>query len=461
MSLSAPSYASDPGTTSGELLKIPVGARAISMGEAFTALADDSSALYWNPAGMSMLRQKEVSFMGSQLIEGVNYEQMAFVAPGDSYAFGTNLSYLGYGTITGYDNTGSDIPTGNVSAYAYNLNGGISRLITDSLSLGVSGGLLHESLADVSANTFAVNAGALYTLPTHAWDGLYRAGLAVRNLGPGLEFISERDPLPREIALGASAQGIHKLPLNLTADVGIPNDNSTYLSLGSEYWFRDMFAVRLGYAGSNNEGKGLRVGFGLKYGSLLFDYAYAGFGDFGATNRLSLSLRFGEKLRQLNGDERAILKDAKAAEKNGEYVPAILAYEELLDKDPSNNHILHYMIQAHDRMAQAEVGNDVDNAAAIPSPEEAAMSDLVQDVPGPNNSVTTPRTAPDDPLGLTKLPDVSALDVSMYAPLAKNSAQLTTQDSVKAAAEPPAPPPAGIIQGPDTPALTPADIYGN
>ena len=60
--LSSQSYASGPGTTTGELLKIPVGTRAIGMGEAYTALADDSSALYWNPAGMSLTNQKEVTF---------------------------------------------------------------------------------------------------------------------------------------------------------------------------------------------------------------------------------------------------------------------------------------------------------------------------------------------------------------------------------------------------------------
>src|SRR5882762_4558080 len=151
-------WASGPGTTTGELLKIPLGARAIGMGEAFTALADDSSALYWNPAGMSFVTQKEASFMHSSLIEGVHLEQLSFVAPGDSYAFGANVSYLGFGDIAGYDNN-NGTPTGNVSAYSYLFNGGVSRLINDSLSLGLSAGLLHETLDQDSANTFEANAG--------------------------------------------------------------------------------------------------------------------------------------------------------------------------------------------------------------------------------------------------------------------------------------------------------------
>src|SRR5437773_9598171 len=231
--ISSQSYASSPGTTTGELLKIPVGTRAIGMGEAYTALADDSSALYWNPAGMSLTNQKEVTFMHSSLMESVHYEHLAFVMPGDSFALGTNFSYLGYGDITGYDNTGN--PTGDVNAYSYVFNGGISRVIIPRLFLGVSGGLIHETLADATANTFAMNAGALYALPGHPWAGDYRLGVAVQNLGPGLKFVNERDPLPRRVKLGAAAQGIKKLPLNLTADVTLPNDNDTYFSFGSEY----------------------------------------------------------------------------------------------------------------------------------------------------------------------------------------------------------------------------------
>src|SRR5882672_8872315 len=91
--------ASGPGTTTGELLKIPVSARAIGMGEAYTAAADDSSALSWNPAGLSFMPQKEAAFMHSSLIEGINYEHLAFAAPGENYSAGAAMSYLGYGAI--------------------------------------------------------------------------------------------------------------------------------------------------------------------------------------------------------------------------------------------------------------------------------------------------------------------------------------------------------------------------
>ncbi len=254
--------AAAPGTTTGELLKIPVSARAVAMGEAYTAGADDSSALSWNPAGLSFAQQRDASFMHSDLIESVHYEHMAFAAPTDNYAFGASMGYLGFGDIAGYDAGGN--PTGNVNAYSYDFTGGASTFIFDRLSLGVTGSFLHETLADTSAGTFAANIGTMYGLKSHPFDGDYRLGFSVLNLGPGLKYISESDPLPRKISFGAAAMHVKELPLNLTADVTMPNDNSTYVAFGSEYWFHELIALRLGYSGSNDEGKGLQLGMGLK-----------------------------------------------------------------------------------------------------------------------------------------------------------------------------------------------------
>ncbi len=410
--LNSLAFASGPGTTTGELLKIPVGTRAIGMGEAYTALADDSSALQWNPAGLSFANQKEASFMHSSLIENVHYEHLSYIAPGDSYSAGASMSYLGYGDIAGYDNTGAAI--GNQSANAYIFSGGIASLIKEALSLGITGSFLHEKLADTSAGSFAVNAGSLLALPWHPLQANYRLGASILNVGPGLKFVSDRDPLPRKIKFGFAALHVEDWPINLTADVTIPNDNSTFVSLGSEYWFRDLIALRLGYAGSNDEGKGLRLGVGLKLRGVLFDYAYGSFGDFGATHRVSLALRFGDKIKQLNREERAILKEAKASQTNGDYVQSILDMNEILEKNPNDDHILKQMIATHEAMLKKELHEAVAQSKEdIPSPEEFALQDLV---PG-QQSMARAQNAADDPLGLRNLPDVNNLDVPSTADL--------------------------------------------
>ena len=477
---SALTFASGPGTTTGELLKIPDGARAIGMGEAYTAAADDASALSWNPAGLSFMQQHEATFMHTSLLESVHYEHLAYAAPGDNYSFGASMAYLGYGSIAGFDNNGNAI--GDQTAYSYIFSGGLSTFLRERLSVGITGSVLRETLAGDSAGTFAANLGALYGLESHPLGADYRLGFSVTNLGPGLKFVSDRDPLPRKINFGAAAMHVKELPLNLTMDVTKPNDNSTYVGIGSEYWFKEIIALRLGYAGSNDEGKGIRLGVGLKLREFVFNYAYAGYGDFGATHRIELSLRWGEKMRQLNGEQRAILREAKRAGEQGDYIREILTMNELLEKDPTNDRILKKMIVAHEHMLSKELKeavaqNPVDTQKEIPSPEEFALQDLV---PG-QQAVAQAQGGfdPKDPLGLNNLPEATNPDALSPAPAPSPAvvpapsaapAVETTKPAAAAVAQPaapavtpdaPTPSAAPAAPAQDGVLLNPNDIYGN
>src|SRR5580698_10356005 len=99
--------ASSPGTTAAEVLNVGVGARAIGMGEAYTAQADDVSSLYWNPAGLALMPERQASFMYDQGYKGLNYSNGAIGIPLENGALGASLSYLGFGPIAGYDTNGN------------------------------------------------------------------------------------------------------------------------------------------------------------------------------------------------------------------------------------------------------------------------------------------------------------------------------------------------------------------
>src|SRR5262247_2580132 len=88
--------ASSPGTSGATVLNIPVGARAIGMGEAYTAVADDASSLYWNPAGIAFLNQSQAAFMYNQLYNNLNYHNAALALPLENGGLGASISYLTY-----------------------------------------------------------------------------------------------------------------------------------------------------------------------------------------------------------------------------------------------------------------------------------------------------------------------------------------------------------------------------
>lgn len=67
-----------------EFLKVQIGARAIGMGGAFTAVADDATAMWWNPAGMVYLPYREVLPQHAEKFGRlVNHDYVGFVMPLD------------------------------------------------------------------------------------------------------------------------------------------------------------------------------------------------------------------------------------------------------------------------------------------------------------------------------------------------------------------------------------------
>ncbi len=66
----------------GEFLKIPIGPRAIGLGGAFSAISDDATASYWNPAGMVYLPYKEVMFEHQEKFGNLlNHDYLSMVMP--------------------------------------------------------------------------------------------------------------------------------------------------------------------------------------------------------------------------------------------------------------------------------------------------------------------------------------------------------------------------------------------
>src|SRR5262249_19120785 len=88
-------FASRTGTTAASILGIGVGSRATGMGEAYTAMADDVSSLYWNPAGIALLNQSEASFMYNQSYRDMNYNYASLGLSLENGGVGGSLAYLG------------------------------------------------------------------------------------------------------------------------------------------------------------------------------------------------------------------------------------------------------------------------------------------------------------------------------------------------------------------------------
>jgi hypothetical protein len=328
---SSVSYASGPGTTGGNILNIPVGARAIAMGEAYTAMADDASSLYWNPAGLALLNQSQASFMYNQNIQDMTYSHASVATPLENGGLGGGLSYLSFGKINGYDTIGN--PTGDVNAYS-----GVATVggawLGENWSAGFNAKGVQAGLADVKATGFASDLGLNLVYPEEVMGGTLRAAATVRNLGTGLKFLQETDPFPAEFRLGVAALQMMNKKLNLSADYGKTRDNTSSAYLGAEYWIGQFLAFRTGYADNHTESNGLRFGMGIKVKDLSFDYAYSQYGDLGLSHRFEMTYRFGAIRPLLSPEERKLLKRGKQALSQQRYGEAVMLFNSLIELEP-------------------------------------------------------------------------------------------------------------------------------
>lgn len=348
-------YCEKPGTTGLNFLKIEVGARASGTGGAYSAVADDASAVYWNPAGLAQLRYKEISVMQLSWLESVNYQFLSFVQPTISNGtLALSAYYLSVNDIPSYDSSGGNLNS-SLSASDLALALSYGKKI-NSVDCGLSAKFIQEKLADTSAVTYAFDAGLLYRINTGALKRRLknnigqelRIALGVQNIGPEIKFVQEKDPLPLNYRLGL-AQDFFDDNFTLSIDVNKPRDNDYYINSGIEYRITDWVSLRGGYKFMSNRPQydvqpGFMGGLGLGNQYVRVDYAFVPYSGLGNTHRVSLNYRFGKVYNENLIEDRIqkLLKKAQKYYQKKDLVNAYYCYNNVLLIDPINAQAKEY-----------------------------------------------------------------------------------------------------------------------
>lgn len=282
------------GAETASFLDVGAGARALGMGGAYTAIADEADAIYWNPAGLARLEKKQVSLSHVELGNGSRHDFLAYAHPAGRATFGGAFTYLSHGTIAGRDSLGR--PTGSYQASdaAAAFAAGVK---TEAVDLGVSVKYVRSHIASSEAQGAALDAGVKRELP--AGGGTVLLGAAVRNLGPGLKYADQRNDLPLRADFGVGyrfAQG-HSLAVQLQTG---PRGAGAEGGAGGELKAMEGVFLRLGYTSKGSAvggsgfdaARGLALGLGLRRGGYGIDYAAQASGELGNTHRFTLSAHF-------------------------------------------------------------------------------------------------------------------------------------------------------------------------
>ncbi len=263
--------ASDVGRTAADFLMIGHGARAASMGGAYTAMSSGVTSAYWNPAGLSSMEQAGVSLGHFAWFQDISVEQVSMGLPiSDLFAGAISATYVNYGTIEGYDASGE--ASGNLVAYDWVGGVSLSMALSESIAFGVTGKYVSQRLDDISASAFAADFGIRYSAESFA------AGATVVNLGSEMKFDQVSEKLP-----AAAKFGLMFRPMNGAVATSIELEQRFYGDLlvrqGIELGFEDAYFLRAGYDYlPSQDGRwlatGISAGAGLRFGPAEIDYAF-------------------------------------------------------------------------------------------------------------------------------------------------------------------------------------------
>jgi long-subunit fatty acid transport protein len=284
------------GTFGGQELKIGVSARATAMGSAFTGLADDATAVFWNPGGLVNVKGNEVSLNHVQWAADTKLSTaiLAFnprSIPG-TFAFSVRSFWMDPQLVrTAYvpEGTGETFDAGTTT---FGLSYG--RFFTDKFSAGFTMNYLHMGLAETAVNTGAFDFGIMYRIGVKD----LKLGMVIQNLGGKFTFDERESKLPVTFKVGVSFNAFKNETQRLTPAIEFqhPSDNLERANVGMEYALNKMFFARAGYH-VNYDTDGLAFGFGaaLPTGNstaIQADYSAVDMKALGYVHRFTVSVTY-------------------------------------------------------------------------------------------------------------------------------------------------------------------------
>ncbi|OGS43075.1 MAG: hypothetical protein A2539_09300 [Elusimicrobia bacterium RIFOXYD2_FULL_34_15] len=287
----AVSISENAGTTTGEFLRIGAGARPAGMGEAFASVADDVYSLYWNPAGLSKVTQKQALLAHTFWYEDVSHEYASYVHPlsDNKGTAGISVTYLS----TTYEKRAGDTEEPDSNASIGDLAVGLSygRKTYYDIDAGITLKFISSDLDTESASGFGVDLGFQRVCPF--WEKM-DMGLAISNIGGSLKYVDESVAVGKILDLGLSVKDAYFKHLTVATDLRtLTNFSTPSVNLGAEYnWIiTDKFSF-IPRAGFKTYLSQITAGFGIGWKSYQLDYAFISHTDLSSNNRISLNAKF-------------------------------------------------------------------------------------------------------------------------------------------------------------------------
>lgn len=327
--------------------------RAGGIGESGTGLADNSAAIFWNPAGIAFLTGSEISITHSNWLPQFNldlfYDYLTYrqYIEDISGSITASITYMNFGEFVRTAEDSPD-PIGTFRSFDAALTLGYATKLGSDWGLGFNFRIIHSRLSDQSvgeeqgsgvATSVSFDIASMwrpekFVIPLIDEDigGKFSIGFNLSNLGPKIYYIdkSQADPIPTNFRLGfaykiiddefnnliytldfskllvsrdtTGSDEFYEAIISAWGDESFSNElRDVVTSMGLEYWYGQpgdfLFALRAGFfyedPGYGNR-KFATFGAGIRYDIYGFDFSYITTSVFegGENHPLSDTLRF-------------------------------------------------------------------------------------------------------------------------------------------------------------------------
>jgi len=296
------------GTTSMQILKLPMGVRGLGMGNAMVATAQGAETVWWNVGALTTARGNQVQIAQINLPADIQCNTVSYAKKLGEYSSASlnavNLftNDMKVRTVSAPEGTGEYF-----NAYDVAVGAAYAQRLTDKFSLGGQVRYLHSSLEEHNYDGMSVDLGTLYQTALRS----LKIGMTIQNLGPDVKysgtFLDYREAgsngstnpnseefegasLPTMFRLGFTFDVWEMFKLQKSPDhsgtfaleMDHPNDNKERLNVGGEYSYRNTLFVRSGGKFGYDE-ESFALGLGLRFDvmgeyAMNFDYAYSHWG---------------------------------------------------------------------------------------------------------------------------------------------------------------------------------------
>jgi hypothetical protein len=272
-------------------LKAGVGARPLGMGGAFTAVADNADAPYWNPAGLGTINKNEITTMHTKLSTDADHYYISYISPALGGTLGISWIQVGLGDIT---QTSAEVDPNNevieLSIFSYFSNAYLlsyGKELSERLSVGLTAKYLTSDMSQIEGGQawgYSVTPGILLKFPVTGRQ--FTLGVKIDELVNQQTWGTKTvEQVPPKLRLGLAYRSPNPGLFAIDISQILKSGYAAEAAFGYE-WEKDGLSVRVGYSDG-----GLTAGAGFQSGHTRVDYAYVTQRDLSKENvhRVSLS----------------------------------------------------------------------------------------------------------------------------------------------------------------------------